>query len=87
MSAPNNARQMVETYPDMRMGVTGVMIVGFRSAQHSFDFEPAESQHFHHLGGLVTFTSARAALDCIHAADSTWRDWLKRRQRRGGVAA
>ena len=87
MSAPNNARQMVETYPDMRMGVTGVMIVGFRNLQLSFDFEPAESQHFHHLGGLVTFTSARAALECVHAADEAWRSWLKRRQWRGGVAA
>jgi len=87
MTAPNAAAQMVETYPDMRQGVTGVLIVGFRNTRFSFDFRDAESQLPHHVGGLVTFTSASAALDCVHAADDLWRAWLKRRQRRGGVAA
>jgi hypothetical protein len=87
MSEPNAAEQMVRTYCDMRQGITGVLIVGFRNEQHSFEFWDAESQHPHHLGGLVTFTSARAALDCIHAADEAWRGFMRRRQRRGGVSA
>ena len=85
MSAPNTSAQFVPTYPDIRRDVDGNVRVGFRNKNQSFDFRDIE--HPVQNGCTLILLHPGEALDCVRAADAAWRDWLKRRQRRGGVAA
>ena len=85
MSAPNTSAQFVQTYPDIRMGTVGGFVVGFRNSHQSADFRDIE--HPVEKDCTLVMLHPREALDCVHAADEAWRGFLKRRQRRGGVAA
>ena len=85
MSAPNTSAQFVPTYPDIRRDVDGNVRVGFRNKNQSFDFRDIEHPVYGNVPLLLW--DGRMALDCVTAADAAWRDWLKRRQRRGGVSA
>lgn len=85
MIAPNTSAQLVPTYPDIRIGIDGQFVIGFRNRQQSADFRAIE--HPVERGRMLAVQYPSDALDLVYTADVVWRDWLNRRQQRGGVTA